>query len=221
MALQPGDPGYNRQRMRELKGEPPVTDRPPTRSERQRLGMPVSPRRRATGTTRKRARPGPRQRATSSPRGRAETTLGKLRTGIGSIQAPTGYQHVLMGEMIVAFVIIGIRAIADYVPASDQHSPGTEQSAKGASPIILITATLGVFFVLSFLATRGGYAAKTSAAFGLLMIVALMINSEAELSQVAGWIKNIGSNNTSQATPQTSTGNADNSPPVASQVQLA
>jgi len=108
-----------------------------------------------------------------------------------------------MGEMVAAFVIIGIRAIADYTPASDTHSPGSEAPKKGASPIVLITATLAVFFALSFLATRGGWPAKTSAAFGLLMIVGLMINSSAELAEVAGWVENIGTNSASQkATPQ-------------------
>lgn len=114
---------------------------------------------------------------------------------------PSGYQHVLMGEMLVAFGIIGIRAIADYAPAGDSHSPGSEKPAKGASPISLIVATLTVYFVLAFMATRGGWAAKVAAAFGLLMIVALMVNSEGELGDVANWITNIGTNATNQKAP--------------------
>lgn len=124
-----------------------------------------------------------------------------VRQGFGNLQAPTGYQHVLMGLMLAAFVIIGIRALADYAPADDMRSPGTETPAKGAAPIVLIVATLGVFFVLSFLATRGGWAARAAAAFGLLMIVALMINSSAELGQVATWIESIGTNSASQSAP--------------------
>jgi uncharacterized membrane protein YgcG len=106
-----------------------------------------------------------------------------------------------MGEMLVAFGIIGIRAIADYAPAGDSHSPGSEKPAKGASPISLIVATLTVYFVLAFMATRGGWAAKVAAAFGLLMIVALMVNSEGELGDVANWITNIGTNATNQKAP--------------------
>lgn len=109
---------------------------------------------------------------------------------------PTGYQHVLMGEMVVAFVIIGIRAVADYVPAGS--APGTESPKKGASPIVLIVSTLAVYFVLSFLATRGGWAARVASAFGLLTIIALMINSAVELEQVAGWVENIGTNSAAQ-----------------------
>ena len=165
----------------------------------------------ARGST---ASPGGEQRVRTPLRERGATSLANVREGVGQIQAPTGYQHVLMGEMIVAFVIIGIRAIADYAPDSDLSKPGTEQPQKGASPIVLITATLGVFFVLSFLATRGGYAAKASAAFGLLMIVGLMINSEAELAQVAHWIESIGTNSANQPSDNSgSSGNSGSTPP--------
>jgi hypothetical protein len=119
---------------------------------------------------------------------------------------PSGYQHILMGEMLVAFGIIGVRAIADYTPAGDMHNPGSENPSKGASPISLIVATLTVYFVLAFMATRGGWAAKVAAAFGLLMIAALMINSENELSEVAQWVQNIGPNSANEApvsTPST------------------
>lgn len=123
----------------------------------------------------------------------------------GGISSPTGYQHVLMGEMIAAFVIIGIRAIADYTPAGDLSSPGTESPKKGSTPIVLITATLAIYFVLAFLATRGGWAARVSSAFGLLMIIALMINSEAELVNVSTWIQSIGTNTASQVAPTQAT----------------
>lgn len=111
---------------------------------------------------------------------------------------PSGYQHVLMGEMIVAFGIIGVRAISDYAPSSNKHDPGAEKPVTGSGPVALIAATLAIYFVLSFLATRGGWAARVAAAFGLLMIVALMINSENELTDVANWVENIGSNATNQ-----------------------
>jgi hypothetical protein len=127
---------------------------------------------------------------------------------------PSGYQHVLMGEMLIAFGIIGVRAIADYTPAGDSHGPGAETPGKGASPISLIVATLVVYFVLAFMATRGGWAAKSAAAFGLLMIVALMVNSETELGDVAQWIENIGTNSANQpatATPSTSLPSSPNS----------
>jgi len=106
-----------------------------------------------------------------------------------------------MGEMLVAFGIIGVRAIADYTPAGDMHNPGSENPQKGASPISLIVATLTVYFVLAFMATRGGWSAKVAAAFGLLMIAALMINSENELADVAQWVQNIGTNSANEAAP--------------------
>jgi hypothetical protein len=126
-------------------------------------------------------------------------------------KAPSGYQNVLMGEMVVAFVIIGIRAIADYNPSNDFRAPGSEQPKKGASPISLIASTLAIYFVLAFLATRGGWPARVASAFGLLMIVGLMINSEAELAQVATWVEAIGTNGANQppiAPPSGSSGNS-------------
>jgi len=147
---------------------------------------------------------GARARASAGIRGfDAESTRkSSRRLNLGGFafnpRNPSGYQHVLMGEMLVAFGIIGIRAIADYVPASDSHSPGSESSTKGQSPVVLAVATLAVYFVLAFMATRGGWPAKTAAAFGLLMIVALMINSETELGQVGTWIENIGGNSANQ-----------------------
>lgn len=147
---------------------------------------------------------GARARANAGIRGfdadRPKGGNSKRRLNLGSLafnpKNPTGYQHVLMGEMVVAFVIIGVRAVADYVPAGS--APGTESPKKGASPIVLIVSTLAVYFVLSFLATRGGNAARVASAFGLLTIIALMINSAAELEQVAGWVENIGTNNAAQ-----------------------
>jgi len=136
---------------------------------------------------------------------------GGSRPRHGGFRAPTGYQHILMGEMVIAFAIIGIRAIADYVPASDAKDPGSENPPKGASPISMIVATLGTYFVLSFLATRGGWAAKVAAAFGLLMIIALMINSEAELGQVATWMENIGGNSANQPGSSASSGSSGSS----------
>lgn len=140
----------------------------------------------------------------SGESGKRVRNLGKF--GFPAFNQPTGYQHVLMAEMLVAFTIIGIRSISDYVPADDTSKPGTEQPTKGASPIVLIAATLMVYFVLAFMASRGGWAARVAAAFGFLMIVGLMINSTSELEDVATWIDNLGTNATNQpATASSST----------------
>jgi hypothetical protein len=124
-----------------------------------------------------------------------------------------------MGEMLVAFGIIGVRAIADYVPAGDFHSPGSEKPTKGATPIVLIVSTLTVYFVLSFMATRGGWPARVAAGFGLLMIATLMINSESELAAVADWVENIGTNSANQPKPdvpsqQSGGGGTSTTPPI-------
>jgi len=163
------------------------------------------------------SRSGSTARANAGIRGFDSTSSNRTskRFNLGSFafnpKNPSGYQHILMGEMLVAFGIIGVRAIADYTPAGDEHSPGSETATKGQSPIVLIVATLAVYFVLAFLATRGGWPAKVSAAFGLLMIAGLMINSEAELAQVGTWIENIGTNAANQAAPKAANTNLPSS----------
>lgn len=137
------------------------------------------------------------------------SNLGKF--GFPALNQPTGYQHVLMAEMLVAFGVIGIRAISDYTPASDISKPGTENPTKGASPIVLIAATLMVYFVLAFMASRGGWAARAAAAFGALMIIGLMINSESELADVATWIDNLGANASNQSATSSPSTNLPNS----------
>lgn len=143
----------------------------------------------------------------------AKTNFPKM----SEFKRPTGYQHVLMAEMFTAFAIIGIRALADYVPNNDVSMPGSEKPNKGQSPIVLIASTLIVYFVLSFFATRGEWPARVSAAFGLLMIFGLLVNSSDELSQIADWAESLKGNSASQPPPPTQGtsggGNATNSPP--------
>jgi hypothetical protein len=127
---------------------------------------------------------------------------------VSEFKAPRGYQHVLMGEMVVSFLIIGLRAVADYIPNEDTHYPGKEAPKKGQSPIVLIASTLVVYFVLSFLATRGEWQARTASAFGTLMILGLLVNSQDELSQVAGWVENMKGNSAHQPNPPSDNGSS-------------
>ena len=102
-----------------------------------------------------------------------------------------GGQHALMAEFLLFLGIVGMRAIADYVPG-DQGQP-TEGTAKGAvtprsgqlGPLPILAAGFTVFFVLSFLAARGGTWAKVAAAFGLVVDVALLMKSLPELNTVS------------------------------------
>jgi hypothetical protein len=109
-----------------------------------------------------------------------------------------GGQHALMAEFLLFTGIVALRAVADYVPA-EQGQP-TEGTSKGAitprsgqlGPLPVLAAGFVVFFVLSFLAARGGTWAKVAAAFGMVVDVALLMKSLPELETVSKSFGNIG-----------------------------
>jgi hypothetical protein len=120
-------------------------------------------------------------------------------------QGARGGQHALMAEFLVFCGLVAMRAIADYVP-SDQGTQ-TEGTAKGSitgltlaqqqadeqhgkpagqlGPLPVLAAGFVIFFVLSFLAARGGTWAKFAAAAGLVIDTALLLKSMPELHTVS------------------------------------
>jgi hypothetical protein len=123
---------------------------------------------------------------------------GRSAEGIAKRGIARGGQHALMAEFLLFAGIVGLRAVADYVPA-EQGQP-TEGTSKGAitprtgqlGPLPVLAAGFVVFFVLSFLAARGGTWAKIAAAFGLVIDVALLMKSLPELDTVSKSFGNIG-----------------------------
>lgn len=116
-----------------------------------------------------------------------------------------GGQHALMAEFLVFCGIVAMRAIADYVPshqgqadegtgkgaitgltlaeqqAAEQHG----QPAGQLGPLPVLAAGFVIFFVLSFIASRGGNAARFAAAAGLVIDAALLLKSMPELATVS------------------------------------
>lgn len=102
-----------------------------------------------------------------------------------------GGQHALMAEFLGFLAIVTMRAIADYVPA-DQGQP-TEGTSKGTvtphgkqiGPLPTLAAGFVIFFILGFMAARGGTAARVAAVAGLIIDVVLLLNSMPELDTVS------------------------------------
>jgi len=102
-----------------------------------------------------------------------------------------------MAEFLLFCGIVGLRAVADYVPG-DQGQP-TEGTSKGAitprgsqlGPLPVLAAGLVVFFVLSFLAARGGAWARIAAVSGLIIDTALLMKSLPELATVSKAFENV------------------------------
>jgi hypothetical protein len=121
-------------------------------------------------------------------------------------QGGRGGQHALMAEFLVFCGIVAMRAIADYVPSDQgQADEGTgkgtvngltlaeqqqqEQHGKPAGqlgPLPVLGAGFVIFFVLAFIAARGGGAAKFAAAAGLVIDLALLLKSMPQLQTVSG-----------------------------------
>jgi hypothetical protein len=116
---------------------------------------------------------------------------------IGREGIAKGGQHALMAEFLLFCGIVGLRAVADYVPGDQGQA--TEGTSKGAvtprgqqlGPLPVLAAGMVVFFVLSFLAARGGAWAKVAAVSGLIIDTALLMKSLPELGTVSGAFGNL------------------------------
>ena len=148
------------------------------------------------------------------------------RAAAGTPRAVTvrkGGQHALMAEFLLFLGIVGMRAVADFVPG-DQGQP-TEGTSKGTvtprsgqlGPLPILAAGFALFFVLSFLAARGGTWAKVAAAFGLVVDVALLMKSLPELNTVSQGFHNA----TAQGTAGQTAGSPETFPTPAGTINPA
>ena len=102
-----------------------------------------------------------------------------------------GGQHALMAEFLLFCGIVALRAAADYVPASQGQpeegtSKGTITPRSGQlGPLPILAAGFVLFFVLSFLAARGGAWARIAAVSGMIVDTALLLKSLPELNTVS------------------------------------
>jgi hypothetical protein len=157
------------------------------------------------------ARPSPRasqQAARSSNSARraqaaAKTSAQTARKGVTVARAGVahGGQHALMAEFLLFCAIVAMRAIADYVPQDQGASKGKITPPSGQlGPLPILAGGMVTFFVLSFVAARGGTWAKVAAAFGLLIDVTLLMKSVAELETVSGAFTNLSAQQQQAAT---------------------
>jgi hypothetical protein len=117
---------------------------------------------------------------------------GRAGTRVARQGIARGGQHALMAEFILFCGIVGLRAVADYVPRNEGGDKGEIQPRAGQlGPLPILAAGFIVYFVLSFLAARGGTWAKAAAAFGLLIDLVLLMKSLPELGTVSQGFTNI------------------------------
>lgn len=119
------------------------------------------------------AAPPPRQPRPDS--GRAPLRVGQQVPGLGQ-----GGQHVLAAELMLFVAIVGMRAVAQYGPGDKKDIPPDQ-----FGPLFILGNGFAIFFVLSFLAARGGTAAKVAGAAGLVIDIALLMQSLPHLEIIA------------------------------------
>lgn len=135
----------------------------------------------------------------------ARTTVRAPRTVATAVTVRRGGQHALMAEFLAFTGIVALRAIADYVPG-EQGQP-TEGTSKGAitprgsqpGPLATLAAGFVIFFILGFMAARGGTSARVAAMAGLIVDVVLLMNSLPELNTVSKSFGNVRANAQAQA----------------------
>jgi hypothetical protein len=171
---------------------------PPATGGRHRAAPRSVPRRLATGavsTARHDVVPAARGAYRAGNRAAAFTTQRK------------GGQHALMAEFLLFAGIVGLRAVADYVPAG--QGTASEGTGKGSitpregqlGPLPVLAAGFVVFFVLSFMAARGGAWARVAAVSGLIIDTALLMKSLPELGKVSQAFGTVQAQTIPSATP--------------------
>jgi hypothetical protein len=95
-----------------------------------------------------------------------------------------GGQHALAAELLLFVGIVGLRAVATYGPAPVVKGKTEPKNlpADQFGPLFILGNGFALFFVLAFMAARGGTWAKVAVAAGLLVDVALLLKSSAHLS---------------------------------------
>jgi hypothetical protein len=91
-----------------------------------------------------------------------------------------GGQHALAAELLLFVAIVGVRAVAQYGPADKSNLPEGQ-----FGPLFILGNGFAAFFVLAFLAARGGTAARLAAIGGLAIDIALLLNSIQHIEAVA------------------------------------
>ncbi len=111
-----------------------------------------------------------------------------------------------MAEFLLFLAIVAMRAIADYVPQDEGATKGKITPSSGQlGPLPVLAGGFATFFVLSFLAARGGAWAKAAAAFGLVIDVTLLMRSAGELETVSKSFGNVTSSSTTATAAYPST----------------
>ncbi len=112
---------------------------------------------------------------------------------------------MLTAELLAGIALVAIRAVADYEPQADGTLKGKIGHPKGQyGPLPTLAGLLVVFFLLSFLAARGGTKGKLAVIGGGFIDLVLALKSDSEFQKVAAAFSTFGKAKPPKGTWQTS-----------------
>lgn len=159
----------------------------------------------------------PRQAARGAYRG----TTAPVRAG-GRLGRQYSARGMLTAELLTGVAIVAVRAVEDYKPGTDPVTGQPDGSLKGTiahpagqyGPLPILAGLLTWFFLLSFLAARGGTRAKVAVVAGGLTDLVLAMKSMPHFEKVAATFGHFG-------TVQLPPGDWQTSGPIAGQADTA
>jgi len=117
---------------------------------------------------------------------RAPLTGAQNVTGAGTAAGRYSARGMLTAELLAGAGIVAIRAVADYEPQADGTLKGKIGHPSGQyGPLPILAGLIGTFFLLSFLAARGGTRAKVAVIGGGLIVLVLGMKSVDEMTKVS------------------------------------
>jgi hypothetical protein len=130
----------------------------------------------------------PTQGAGQAARGAAVFPLRGAQkvTGAGGTIGRYSARGLLTAELLAGAGLVALRAVSDYEPQADGTLKGKIGHPTGQyGPLPILAGLIGSFFLLSFLAARGGTRGKVAVAAGALIILVLGLKSVTEVETVA------------------------------------
>jgi len=126
-------------------------------------------------------------------------------TGAGTVAGRYSARGLLTAELLTGAGIVAIRAVADYEPQADGTLKGKIGHPAGQyGPLPILAGLIGTFFLLSFLAARGGTRAKVAVIAGGLIVLVLGMKSVTEMTTVSDTFGSFGTAKTPAGDWQTS-----------------
>jgi hypothetical protein len=102
-------------------------------------------------------------------------------------------KRMLTAELLVGFLIVAVRAVADYEVQADGTVKGKIGHPKGQyGPLPILAGLIVSFFLLSFLAAAGGTRAKLAVIAGGIIDLALLMKSGGEFTTVTDTFGKLG-----------------------------